>query len=122
VFQQLKKAVIEQALGAELGLHLADLDGGLGNHRNGRSGKTVLTDDGPLRIDVPRDRTGTFEPQLIPKHERRFAGFDERIVSMYARGMTIRETSTSGRPYLPGGLPFAGRRGIQAFCRFHLFG
>ena len=122
VFQQLKKAVIERALGAELGLHLADLDGGLGNHRNGRSGKTVLTDDGPLRIDVPRDRTGTFEPQLIPKHERRFAGFDERIVSMYARGMTIRETSTSGRPYLPGGLPFAGRRGIQAFCRFHLFG
>lgn len=91
VFQQLKKAVIERALGAELGLHLADLDGGLGNHRNGRSGKTVLTDDGPLRIDVPRDRTGTFEPQLIPKHERRFAGFDERIVSMYARGMTVRE-------------------------------
>lgn len=91
VFQQLKKAVIERALGAELGLHLADLDGGLGNHRNGRSGKTVLTDDGPLRIDVPRDRTGTFEPQLIPKHQRRFAGFDERIVSMYARGMTVRE-------------------------------
>jgi len=91
VFQQLKKAVIERALGAELGLHLADAEGGRGNHRNGRSGKTVLTDDGPLRIDVPRDRTGTFEPQLIPKHERRFAGFDERIVSMYARGMTVRE-------------------------------
>lgn len=91
VFQQLKKAVIERALGAELGLHLADPDGGNGNHRNGRSGKTVLTDEGPLRIDVPRDRTGTFQPQLIPKHERRFAGFDERIVSMYARGMTVRE-------------------------------
>ncbi|EAB7731783.1 IS256-like element ISEc58 family transposase, partial [Salmonella enterica subsp. enterica] len=91
VFQQLKKAVIERALGAELGLHLADAEGGSGNHRNGRSGKTVLTDEGPLRIDVPRDRTGTFEPQLIPKHERRFAGFDDRIVSMYARGMTVRE-------------------------------
>ena len=91
VFQQLKKAVIERALGAELGLHLADAEGGRGNHRNGRSGKTVLTDEGPLRIDVPRDRTGTFEPQLIPKHERRFAGFDDRIVSMYARGMTVRE-------------------------------
>ena len=91
VFQQLKKAVIERALGAELGLHLADPEGGDGNHRNGRSGKTVLTDEGPLRIDVPRDRAGTFEPQLIPKHERRFAGFDERIVSMYARGMTVRE-------------------------------
>ncbi len=91
VFQQLKKAVIERALGAELGLHPADAEGGSGNHRNGRSGKTVLTDEGPLRIDVPRDRTGTFEPQLIPKHERRFAGFDDRIVSMYARGMTVRE-------------------------------
>ena len=91
VFQQLKKAVIERALGAELGLHLADAEGGSRNHRNGRSGKTVLTDEGPLRIDVPRDRTGTFEPQLIPKHERRFAGFDDRIVSMYARGMTVRE-------------------------------
>jgi len=91
VFQQLKKAVIERALGAELGLHLADPESGSGNHRNGRSGKTVLTDEGPLRIDVPRDRTGTFEPQLIPKHERRFAGFDEHIVSMYARGMTVRE-------------------------------
>lgn len=52
---------------------------------DGRSGKTVLTDEGPLRIEVPRDRAGSFEPQLIPKHERRFAGFDERIASMYAR-------------------------------------
>jgi putative transposase len=91
VFQRLKKAVIERALGAELGVHLADADGGRDNHRNGRSGKTVLTDDGPVRIEVPRDRAGTFEPQLIPKHERRFAGFDDKIVSMYARGMTVRE-------------------------------
>jgi putative transposase len=91
VFQQLKKAVIERALGAELGMHLADPAAGAGNHRNGRSAKTVLTDEGPLRIDVPRDRSGTFEPQLIPKHERRFAGFDDRIVSMYARGMSVRE-------------------------------
>lgn len=91
VFQGLKKAVIERALGAELGVHLTGAEGGRGNHRNGRSGKTILTDEGPLRIDVPRDRTGTFEPQLIPKHERRFAGFDDRIVSMYARGMTVRE-------------------------------
>lgn len=91
VFQRLKKAVIERALGAELGMHLADPEGGRGNHRNGRSGKTVLTDDGALRIEVPRDRAGSFEPQLIPKHERRFAGFDDKIVSMYARGMTVRE-------------------------------
>lgn len=91
VFQRLKKAVIERALGAELGMHLADPEGGQGNHRNGHSGKTVLTDEGPVRIDVPRDRAGSFEPQLIPKHERRFAGFDDKIVSMYARGMTVRE-------------------------------
>ena len=87
----MKKAVIERALGAELGVHLASPEGGRGNHRNGRSGKTVLTDEGPLRIDVPRDRAGSFEPQLIPKHERRFAGFDDRIISMYARGMSVRE-------------------------------
>jgi putative transposase len=55
------------------------------------SGKTVLTDDGPLRIDVPRDRDGSFEPLLIPKHERRFTGFDDKIIAMYARGMTVRE-------------------------------
>ena len=63
----------------------------MGNQRNGTSGKTVLTEDGPLRIDVPRDRDATFEPLLIPKHERRFTGFDDKIIAMYARGMTVRE-------------------------------
>jgi putative transposase len=58
---------------------------------NGASGKTVLTEDGPLRIKVPRDRTNSFEPLLIPKHERRFTGFDDKIVAMSARGMTVRE-------------------------------
>ncbi len=90
VFRTFKKAFIERALGAELDVHL-DGPEGSGNHRNGRSGKTVLTDDGPVRVDIPRDRAGTFEPQLIPKHERRFAGFDDKIISMYARGMTVRE-------------------------------
>ena len=61
------------------------------NHRNGSSGKTVLTGDGPVRIDIPRDRSGTFQPILIPKHERRFTGFDDKIIAMYARGMTVRE-------------------------------
>ena len=61
------------------------------NHRNGKSGKTVLTDDGPLRIEVPRDREGAFEPKLIGKHERRFTGFDDKIIAMYTRGMTVRE-------------------------------
>ncbi len=91
-----KKALIERALGAELSHHLgyppgAEKFGEVGNHRNGATGKTVLTEDGPLRIDIPRDRQGSFEPLLIPKHERRFTGFDDKIVAMYARGMTVRE-------------------------------
>jgi putative transposase len=83
VMRQFKKAIIERALGAEMTHHLGYASGdekpeGVANHRNGSSGKTVLTDDGPLRIDVPRDRKGAFEPQLIGKHERRFTGFDAR--------------------------------------------
>lgn len=69
----------------------ADKPGEIANHRNGATGKTVLTEDGPLRIDIPRDRQGSFELLLIPKHERRFTGFDDKIVAMYARGMTVRE-------------------------------
>jgi hypothetical protein len=61
------------------------------NKRNGKSGKTVVTEDGPLRIDVPRDRDGSFEPLFIPKHERRFTGFDDKILALYGRGMTVRE-------------------------------
>ena len=96
VTMALKKALIERALGAELTHHLGDLPtadqpAAVGNHRNGRSAKTVHTQDGPLRIEVPRDRQGSFEPLLIPKHERRFTGFDDKIVALYARGMTVRE-------------------------------
>ena len=91
-----KKALIERALGAELSHHLGYSPGAekpdeVSNHRNGVTRKTVLTEGGPLRIDIPRDREGGFEPILIPKHERRFTGFDDKIVAMYARGMTIRE-------------------------------
>jgi len=91
-----KKALIERALGGELSHHLGyapdgDKPATVDNHRNGSTGKTVLTEDGPLRIEVPRDREGSFEPLLIPKHERRFTGFDDKIVAMYARGMTVRE-------------------------------
>jgi putative transposase len=91
-----KKALIERALGAELGYHLGYPSGAAKpeaavNQRNGKSDKTVMTEDGPLRIEVPRDRDGSFEPLLIPKHERRFTGFDDKIIAMYARGMTVRE-------------------------------
>jgi putative transposase len=91
-----KKALIERELGAELGHHLGYPNGAAKpeaalNQRNGKSAKTVMTEDGPLRIDVPRDRDGSFEPLLIPKHERRFTGFDDKIIAMYARGMTVRE-------------------------------
>lgn len=92
----LKKALIERALGAELSHHLGYPPGGdrpepAENQRNGTSSKTVHTQDGPLKLEVPRDRAGSFEPVLIPKHERRFTGFDEKIVALYARGMTVRE-------------------------------
>lgn len=94
--RRFKKAIIERALGGELTHHLGYPPGGTKpedttNHRNGTGSKTVLTDDGPLAIDVPRDRDGTFEPQLIPKHDRRFTGFDDKILALYARGMTVRE-------------------------------
>jgi putative transposase len=91
-----KKALIERVLGAELSHHLGYSPGAekpeeASNHRNGSSEKTVLTEDGPVRIAVPRDREGSFDPLLIPKHERRFTGFDDKIIAMYARGMTVRE-------------------------------
>jgi putative transposase len=96
VSRAFKKALIERALGAEMSHHLGYAAGSAKpaaatNYRNGRSGKTVLTDDGPLRIEVPRDREGEFEPKLIGKHERHFTGFDDKIIALYARGMTVRE-------------------------------
>ena len=94
--QAFKKAMIERALGAEMNVHLgyppgADKPAAATNHRNGKSAKTLLTEDGPLRVDIPRDREAEFEPKLIGKHERRFTAFDDKIIAMYARGMTIRE-------------------------------
>jgi putative transposase len=94
--RRFKKAIIERALGGELTHHLGYAPGetkpdATANHRNGTSEKTVLTDDGAVTIAVPRDRAGTFEPQLIPKHERRFTGFDDKILALYARGLTVRE-------------------------------
>jgi transposase-like protein len=91
-----KKALFERALGAELTHHLGygkdeARPAGQTNHRNGTSAKTVVTDTGAVAVEVPRDRDGSFEPLLIGKHERRFTGFDDKIIALYARGMTVRE-------------------------------
>lgn len=96
LFKQLKKALLERALGAELTDHLGYEKGdpagrGTGNSRNGHSDKTVLTEDGAVDLAVPRDRNGSFEPAIVPKGARRLDGFDDRILSLYARGMTVRE-------------------------------
>jgi len=94
--RRLKKALIERMLGGELSHHLGYPVGGakpdeITNHRNGTSPKTVVTEDGPVRLDVPRDRDGTFEPVLVPKHARRIPGFDDTVLSLYARGLPVRE-------------------------------
>jgi putative transposase len=96
IFQTFKKAFMERALNAEMSHHLGYEVGqakpeGVTNHRNGSSTKSVITDTGTVTIEVPRERQGTFEPQLIGKHERRLTGFDDKIIAMYARGMTVRE-------------------------------
>ena len=96
IFKEFKKAVLERALGAELSQHLGygkgeDKPEHQTNHRNGASGKRILTDQGRLEIEVPRNRESSFEPQLIKKGERRFSGFDDKIIAMYARVMTVRE-------------------------------
>lgn len=93
---ELKKALAERMLNAELDDHLSDegsetLPAQSGNHRNGYSKKTVLTDTESVELSIPRDRKGTFEPQLIAKYQRRFPGFDDKIISMYARGMSVRD-------------------------------
>jgi putative transposase len=86
----LKKALAERALNAEMDHHLAG-DGGVANSRNGYGRKSVVTDTGRIALDVPRDRLASFDPQLIAKYKRRFPGFDDKVISMYARGMSTRE-------------------------------
>ncbi len=94
--KELTKALVERMLAGELNHHLGyekhDVAGnGSGNSRNGKSQKTLRGEAGEMRIDVPRDRNGTFEPKLIEKHQTRFEGFDAKILSMYALGMTVRD-------------------------------
>jgi len=96
LIKQLTAALIGRILDAELTHHLGyekdDPAGqGSGNSRNGRSKKTLLSESGTLPIAVPRDRAGSFEPQIVKKHQRRLEGFDDKVISLYARGMTMRE-------------------------------
>ena len=92
LFDELKKALAERGLNAELDDHLDnEAAEGSQNRRNGSSKKTVLTETAKIDIRIPRDREGTFDPKLIQRYQRRFPGFDDKIVSMYARGMTVRE-------------------------------
>jgi len=96
ILKQLTKAVVERALEAEMEHHLGHgrhepVSNATGNTRNGRSRKTLKGEFGEMPIDIPRDRDGNFEPQLIGKHQTRWSGFDDKIISLYARGMTVRE-------------------------------
>src|ERR1700683_629009 len=95
---ELKKALAERVLNAEMDHHLSDStqdEASEGekpaNHRNGYSKRTLLTENEARELSIPRDRRGSFEPQLIAKYQRRFPGFDDKIISMYARGMSVRE-------------------------------
>ena len=92
----LTKRIIQKAMSSEMDQHLGykkhDPTGrNSGNSRNGKSKKSLITDRGDLQIEIPRDRNSDFEPQIVKKHQRRFEGFDDKIISMYGRGMTVRD-------------------------------
>jgi putative transposase len=96
LLKQLTKALVERALEAEMTEHLGHakhepVTNPSGNARNGKSRKNLKGDFGELPIEIPRDRHGSFEPQIIAKHQTRWTGFDDKIISLYARGMTVRE-------------------------------
>jgi putative transposase len=100
IMEQLTKRLYERVLGAEM-THYVGYEKGKApklaaeqereNHRNGTSKKTLASEDGELQIEVPRERAGEFEPQFIRKGQRRFGGFDSKIIALYAQGMTVRE-------------------------------
>jgi putative transposase len=96
VLAQLTKRLVERAMDAELTDHLGyerggAPPGGAGNARNGSTPKTLRTDHGPVRVETPRDRQGSFKPRILPKRTTRFAGFDDKIIALYARGMSVRD-------------------------------
>ncbi len=115
LLKQLTKLLVERALEAEMAEHLGHdksqaVTNVTGNARNGHSGKTLKGDFGELPLEIPRDRQGSFEPQLVVKHQTRWTGFDHKIISLYARGLSVREiqghleemygTEVSAQPHL----------------------
>ena len=95
LLKQLSKRLIERALAGELKAHLKEqAEAGQNNSRNGHSKKTVQSNHGEMELSIPRDRQGSFEPVLVPKHQRRIAELDEKILALYARGMSTRDIST----------------------------
>ena len=94
LLKQLSKRLIERALAGELKAHLKEqAEAGQNNSRNGHSKKTVQSNHGEMELSIPRDRQGSFEPVLVPKHQRRIAELDEKILALYARGMSTRDIS-----------------------------
>jgi transposase-like protein len=102
--QELKKRLVERALEGEMTDHLgyekrASEGRDRGNSRNGKTSKRVKTGDSEVEIEVPRDREGSFEPKLVPKGRRRLPGFDDKVIALYARGMTTREIQDGLNPW-----------------------
>jgi putative transposase len=96
LFSELKKKIVERALDAEMDNHLGytkhnPQGRNSGNSRNGRGKKTVVIDSEQVALEPPRDRNGSFQPQLIPKRQKYFEGFNDKILAMYARGMSVRD-------------------------------
>jgi len=108
IFAQLKKKIIERTLDAEMDNHLGyskhDPKGhNSGNSRNGKGKKTVVIDSEPVELEPPRDRNGSFGPQLVPKRQKYFEGFNDKILAMYARGMSVRAHTGMSAGYVQGG-------------------
>src|SRR5581483_2603180 len=96
LLSQLTKRLVERAMEVELTDHLGyeshqEPPGGVGNTRNGSTPKTLITESGEVPINTPRDRDGSFEPQIVRKRQRRFEGFDEKILALYSRGLSTRD-------------------------------
>src|SRR6266542_3074176 len=116
LINELRRRLIERAAGAELEQHLgyppgAEPPEAQPNRRNGISSKTLRTVDGPVTVELPRDRDASFEPRIVPKHARSFDGFDEQILALYAGGMTTREIAASARAVRRRRLRRADQRG-----------